>query len=69
MYQWGWLDLCRLGDGLLPNHHFKLCTEMNNGKIFEDLNNRKNMVFNVKKLLYDGGGGPVPIAKSGRKYS
>jgi hypothetical protein len=45
---------CRLSDGLLPNHHSKLCIEISYGKIFENLINSKNMVFNVKKLLYDG---------------
>jgi hypothetical protein len=54
---------CRRGDGLSPNHHFKLCVEDKNIKIFEDLSNSKNMVFDVKNLLNDD----VDLTAKGRK--
>jgi hypothetical protein len=42
-------DLCHRGDGLQPDYHSELSVEKNKMKIFEGLNNSKNMVFNVKK--------------------
>jgi predicted nuclease with RNAse H fold len=54
MWQWGQLDPLSPRRWLAAKSPRKTCTEKNKIKIFEGLSNRRNMVFNVKKLLNVG---------------
>ncbi len=55
-YKWwggGWRTPWGHRDHLLPSPHSEFCTGQQYFKIWEDLSNSKNMVFNGKKLLND----------------